>query len=162
MIEFFDNFQSLTEEVFPVLELPKEIDRALDPSLTSGLPTVVVRGFLNYMTIVDGVVIKFTKSTQIKPTATHSFPILLIPTSVESTTAIVKSTALALSETDLMVELNKRTGQIQVSPFKPNELNSSLISSQRDVPDAGHRIPLTENRTSNPLSASEKLRVSVQ
>ena len=138
-----------TEKVFPVLELPKEIDGALDPSLTSGLPTVVVRGFLNYMTIVDGVVIKFTKGSEATPV--QKFPILLIPSSVESTTAIVKATN-SPNQTDLILELNKKTGLIQVSQMKPDGLNSSA--------NIQHTIS-TSTETSEPsLSATENLRVS--
>lgn len=141
--------------MFPVLELPKQIDSPLDPSLTAGLPTVVVRGFLNYMTIVDGVVIKFTKSSG--PTQAASFPVLLIPSSVDSTAALVKPTD-STDKTEFMVMLNKNSGQLHVSEKQQNLIKPS---SSMD-PSATDTILNYPSNSSDPsMSASDKLRVSL-
>lgn len=151
-------FNCVIEKVFPVLELPKEIDGPLDPSLTSGLPTVVVRGFMNYMTIVDGVVIKFTKSSQIKPTQAHTFPVLLIPSSVDSTTTFVKPTE-SINETELMLALDKRTGQLHVSEKQHDLIKTSLSSQNASATDTV--LNYSSNIPDQAMNASDKSRVSL-
>lgn len=111
------------------------------------------------MTIVDGVVIKFTKSNPsgIKPTET--FPVLLIPTSVESTRALVTNTNTKLfNETaNLVVGLDKRTGHLQVSQVDNQFPNSSSIrvSTVENMPSTG-----VNYSSDNKLSATENLRVN--
>ena len=141
-------------ELFPILELPKGIDGTLDPSLTSGLPTVVVRGFLNYMTIVDGVVIKFTKSAAMKNSITPTFPVLLIPTSVDSATATIQSTK-SLNDNDVIIELNNKMGQTQVSRKKSEFHNPSSDIYPQKIPD---RVTSSSNKSQ--ITSADKLKVS--
>ncbi|GFT28297.1 DUF4758 domain-containing protein, partial [Nephila pilipes] len=111
-------------------------------SSTSGLPTVTVRGFLNFKTTVDGTVIVFTPASEVQPPSTQP---KIAKTSSEVLEPSVSPSKSFIPKEDLTSEKEMHEAVQDLAYVSPSQNSLETIKTQ--IPN----LNLLENKMKEPF-----------